>query len=48
MCASDMQAAVGVHRQIAVEAIVARRDPSADLALLYQAEVFDVRHAHEL
>ena len=33
--------------RVAVEAIVARPDPSADLALLYQTEVFDVRHAHE-
>ena len=41
------QATMGVHGQIAVETIVAFSDPRPDLSLLYQAEVFDVRHAHE-
>src|SRR5262245_57958999 len=38
---------MGVHGQIAVETIVAFSDPSPDLSLPYQAEVFDVRHAHK-
>src|SRR5262249_37700539 len=41
------QTTVGVHRQIAIETIVALCNPAPDLALFYQTKIFDVRHAHE-
>src|SRR5262249_45367580 len=41
------QATVGLDRQIAVEPIVAFSHPTADLPLLNQTEILDVRHAHE-
>src|SRR5262249_44165235 len=38
---------MGVHGQVAVKTIVGLSDPTPDLSLLYQTEVFDVRHAHK-